>query len=592
VKPLAERLAEPFAIDLRTLALFRVCLGFVLIGDLLTRVRILTAHYTDYGAWPRMAAETQLREFGFSFHLLGGSAAFQAVLFAIAGLLALLLIVGYRTRVVSLLCWVMLLSLNHRNYLVLQSSDSLMLALLFWSLFLPLGARYSVDAALNPRPIGQNSICNLASAALLVQVLSVYFFGALLKTGDVWRISGDAVYQTLHFSAYASPLGVWIGEALPVEVLRGLTWYTWYIELWGPILVLLPFYYQQIRFVILPGLILLHIGFLLLLTVGIYPFVSITSLLLLLPTRFWDSLQARLRTPERMGLAIYYDAPCEFCRKTCLLLRTFLLLESTPVRPAQEHPEIGPLLEAENSWVVEDHDGRRYLRWSAMVLVLRRSWLLAPVAGLLNTAPLRALGDRFYRWVGEHRQGLGKVSAALLPYRRISLRLPLLVNLGVGGLMLVLIWSNTAILKQVDLEFHWRFKQGLKALWLDQRWMMFAPEPGRTTRWMFVAGELEGGQRVNAYANDFTPSVLEKPADGSGYFDGYRWRKYFRRRDILTHWPRLADFYCRRWNSAHPAQPLERVYGHILTERTARGVKDTDQQWQRHLDSLGARECP
>ncbi len=90
------------------------------------------------------------------------------MLFVIAGLLALLLIVGYRTRVVSLLCWVMLLSLNHRNYLILQSSDSLMLALLFWSLFLPLGARYSVDSALNPRPIEQASVCNFASAALLV----------------------------------------------------------------------------------------------------------------------------------------------------------------------------------------------------------------------------------------------------------------------------------------------------------------------------------------------------------------------------------------------------------------------------------------
>ena len=105
LKHFAERLAEPFAIDLRTLALFRVCFGFVLIGDLLTRARVLTAHYTDDGVWPRIAAETAMRDFGFSFHLLGGSAAFQGVLFVIAGLLAFLLIVGYRTRVVSLLCW-------------------------------------------------------------------------------------------------------------------------------------------------------------------------------------------------------------------------------------------------------------------------------------------------------------------------------------------------------------------------------------------------------------------------------------------------------------------------------------------------------
>ncbi len=188
--------------------------------------------------------------------------------------------------------------------------------------------------------------------------------------------------------------------------------------------------------------------------------------------------------------------------------------------PAQKHPEIGPLLEAENSWVVEDHDGRRYLRWSAMVLVFRRSWLLSPVAGLFDTAPLRALGEWFYRWVGAHRQGLGRLSAVLLPYRSINPSLPSLINLGVGALMLLVIWSNTARLKQVDMEFPWKFKRALSALWLDQRWMMFAPQPGRTTRWLFVDGELEGGARVDAYANQF---YRREAGETDRWFRLFRW---------------------------------------------------------------------
>jgi hypothetical protein len=92
LRRVAERLVEPFGIDLRTVALFRICFGFILIGDLVTRAHALSAHYTDNGIWPRDAAETALGEFGFSFHLLGGSAAFQVMLFVIAGLLALLVI--------------------------------------------------------------------------------------------------------------------------------------------------------------------------------------------------------------------------------------------------------------------------------------------------------------------------------------------------------------------------------------------------------------------------------------------------------------------------------------------------------------------
>tara|TARA_R110001599_G_scaffold353527_1_gene593598 strand:+ start:35816 stop:37615 length:1800 start_codon:yes stop_codon:yes gene_type:complete len=587
-----QNLVAPFSVDLRTLALFRVCFGFILIGDLVTRASALSAHYTDDGLWPREAAAAAMQEFGFSIHLLGGSAAFQVCLFLLAGLLAVLLIVGYRTQLVSVLCWLMLASLNHRNYFILQSSDTLMLALLFWSLLLPLGARWSVDAALDPHPPQQASICNFASAALVLQVLSVYFFGALLKTGDAWRVTGDAVHVTLHYSSYASPLGVWLAEWLPAEALRGLTWYTWYIELWGPILVLLPWCYQHIRFVIVPALILLHLGIASLVEVGIYPYLSITSLLLLVPTRFWDLLKARVATPERLGVTSYYDANCEFCRKICLLLRTFWLLNSTPIKPAQEHHEIGPLLEAENSWVVVDHDGQRYLRWAGMLVLLRRSWLLWPVAGLFHWPPLRTIGECCYAWVANHRESLGRITAVLLPCRSPPFRLSLVPNLTMGFLMVLVLWLNIAKLRDVEIDYPWSFTRLTSALLLNQYWTMFAPEPGRISHWLFVDGELAGGRRVDAVALRFTPSDLATPEDGSGYFDGFRWRKYFSEGRIEPRWPYLSAYYCRRWNRLHPDQPIQRVFGYLLVERTRIGIYAGEAQWQRKVRSLGAANCP
>ncbi|MGK0169410.1 MAG: putative DCC family thiol-disulfide oxidoreductase YuxK [Gammaproteobacteria bacterium] len=588
---LARQLAAPFAIDLRTLALFRVCLGAIIVSDLVTRASSLAAHYTDEGVWPRDDAARALLEFGFSIHLISGNLAVQVGLFVVAGIVATLFIVGYRTRVVSIASWVMLASLNHRNYLILQTSDTLLLSLLFWSIFLPLGARYSVDAALNERAVEPVAVCSLPSAALIVQVLSVYFFGALLKTGEVWLPRGDAVYFALHFSAYASQFGTWLGRELPHDVLRGLTYFVWWVELLGPVVVLLPFLTNQIRAVILPAFILMHVGFAFLLMIGIYPYLSIASLTVLVPTRFWDFLRARLISPERAGLRIYFDGPCTLCRKVCLLLRTFLLPTSTPIVPAQDHPDVQRILEEHNSWVVEDFDGRRYVRWAAMIIIFKRSWLLSPVAPLLDTAPLRALGECCYSWVATNRHCLGRITERLLPYRSFDVRLPWVVNLMIGGLMLMVVYANTASLKQVDIDYPWTFTRITTALLLKQRWTMFAPEPGRTTHWLFVEGTLADGTKVDVYNDHFTPPVLSKPQDGSGYFHDYRWRKYFNAANPGQHWGRLATYYCRRWNRAHQNSPVMQVTGYLLTEHTSIWLLDGKDQWTHKLRPLPRIRC-
>jgi len=105
-------LREIFAIDLRTLALFRIGLAVMIVADLILRARDLRAHYTDFGIMPRAVIDGFMHPASFSLHLMSGAAWFQALLFLLAGLLALLLMAGYRTRLVTVLSWVMLVSLQ------------------------------------------------------------------------------------------------------------------------------------------------------------------------------------------------------------------------------------------------------------------------------------------------------------------------------------------------------------------------------------------------------------------------------------------------------------------------------------------------
>lgn len=181
IASLAERL---FSIDTRSLSLFRVGLALLLLADLVTRAPLLAAFYTDGGVMPRGFVIDHLQDvWSFSLHLASGRPYFQAFLFVCAGLAALLLLVGYKTRLMTLVSWALLASLHVRNPEVLSSGDILLRVLLFWGLFLPLGLHWSVDRArATNEPDLPVRVLSAATAAVLLQAAFVYLFTWLLST--------------------------------------------------------------------------------------------------------------------------------------------------------------------------------------------------------------------------------------------------------------------------------------------------------------------------------------------------------------------------------------------------------------------------
>src|SRR5690349_7198380 len=231
---------ELFGIDLRTLALFRVTLASLLIFYVLNRVPDIAAFYTDWGVLPR----SYLVQFDawsrLSLYFVNGEYWFAATLLAITLACAVALWLGYRTRLMAVLLFVLMMSLVNRNPVILIGGDGLLLCLMFWARFVPLGARWSLDAefAAQPPP-AENLHCSWASAGLLLQVLSVYFFTAWLKTGPDWWPDGTAVYYTMQLERYASPLGHALMPQFPA-LMKALSYYVWFAEWIGPVLVFSP----------------------------------------------------------------------------------------------------------------------------------------------------------------------------------------------------------------------------------------------------------------------------------------------------------------------------------------------------------------
>lgn len=279
-------------IDFRTLSLFRICFGIVLFFDLLTKSLDLTAFYTDRGIFPRSLALDYLGWWSVSFHMASGAFWFQAVLMAVGFLLSLCFIFGYQTRLVTVLLWIFFVSLQGRNHLILHSGDALIRLMLFWSMFLPLDARYSLDRVLLAR-IGKEypgqGVAGLSSLAILLQLLCMYFYTAILKDHPDWHTDFLAVYYAVQLDQFTTPLGRWLQD-FPA-LLKIMTFKTYYLELIGPILFLVPFIQRYVRFVLPFAFIGLHLGLFLTMYLGLFPWTCMVAWLLFLPSKWMDILE-------------------------------------------------------------------------------------------------------------------------------------------------------------------------------------------------------------------------------------------------------------------------------------------------------------
>lgn len=300
------KLMEVLGADLRSLAAFRIVLGILVLADLANRVTDLVAHYTDAGVMPRIAltrppntqifqnAEWVSSPWSLSLNTLSGQPLFQVLVFAVGMLAAGALLFGYRARAANIVTWVVLLSIQHRNPLVLASGDILLRMLLFWGMFLPLGAVWSVDRLKTmPRRLSMQYL-SLGTVALFMQIAFVYWFTALLKTGAEWRTDFSALYYALSLDQVARPLGHFM-LGFPT-LLTALTIATLTLEILGPFLLFSPFFTGPVRTGALLAFMSLHFGIWLLMDIGIFPFISAFCMVCFLPGWFWDKVLPGLRS--------------------------------------------------------------------------------------------------------------------------------------------------------------------------------------------------------------------------------------------------------------------------------------------------------
>ena len=514
---MSGKFAEVFGADLRSLAAFRVVLGLLVLADLVLRSADFHAHYTDAGVLPRsqVIEEGLIDSWEFSLYLVNGEALFQALLFGVTALAAIGMIVGYRTRLSTIIVWVLVISVQWRNPLLLNAGDTLLRLLLFWAMFLPLGAYWSVDRWRKAVPQRLSMVfLSVGTIGLFLQIAFMYIFTALLKTGDEWRVDGTALYYALNMDQLVTPFGVWMSQ-FP-DLLKALTFATLGLEALGPILLFCPLFTGPVRTAMVLAFMSLHFGIWTMMEIGFFPWISAFCMVCFLPAWFWDTAGAKISAAFPNLLP---GVRRGFRRAATALAGVYpALLRGRPSRaPGIVDPSIAGLAGGEDG-----AEGR--------------------AGHAVPTAEAR------------RKDRAGQTGAP----EPVRLRLSPLTNLlAAFFLAYIFCWNLTTV---TSFEVPERLENVGEFFGLGQSWSMFAPSPSDEAGWYVMPGTLRGGQKVDLMSvtrDDFGGYAVswEKPEYVAGVYETNHWRKYMSAinddeypEDVQL---QFADYVCDEWNARH-----------------------------------------
>ncbi|RYZ09522.1 MAG: hypothetical protein EOO73_04290 [Myxococcales bacterium] len=274
-------------LDRRVLGVARIALGAVLLYDVARRFPDAALLWSDEGvlgpaAIRRMPQATPQ----VSFLLALSSAAAVRWAFAGLGLVFVLYGAGLFTRVMQVLALLGYASLNASNTFFEDGGTGCTILLLVYTLLLPLGDRFSLDALrrdanaasvrarVRLRAEARRPLYSLGLLLLLLQAALIYWLNAAHKTGSTWR-GGDAVHLVLWQHRVNTPLALWFSGHEPAWLSPALTWLTKRTELLLPLLLLWPTHPLVTRSLSFVLALLLHGGIALSLTLGPFSYSMI-----------------------------------------------------------------------------------------------------------------------------------------------------------------------------------------------------------------------------------------------------------------------------------------------------------------------------
>lgn len=261
-----------------TLVLFRLVLGILLLVNAGLLLPLMNDYYSECGIWPERLSRAACRGSRLSLQALlpEGWLPFR-VLLLLHVVAVFCFVIGWQFRGASIVVFLTLASIHHRNPWILSSGDSLLRLLTFFCCFADAAGGLSVDHWLQGFPVGHfNRMDPWPLRLMQLQVSIVYLRTVAWKlSGPRWR-DGSAAWYPLWVDAYVRwRPPQWL---LRPALIRAATWGTLAEEA----VLGAGLWVQELRMPLLISGILLHLVFELVLNLQLFSWIMICSLLLFL----------------------------------------------------------------------------------------------------------------------------------------------------------------------------------------------------------------------------------------------------------------------------------------------------------------------
>jgi hypothetical protein len=299
--------------DPRTLGMLRIVLGCLLVGDSIRHWKEARWFYANTGVLTNhLLLYKPFSNHNFSLWNAFSSLAEVHVLYAAATLCFFCFLIGYRTRLFSILSFLLVTSQDNRLVLVENGGYVVVNVVIAWAMFMPLGLRFSVDsllrsyrehkekswADLNQRFRPADQISPVVGSIFLLAIVNlaiVYFFNVVNKSGNIWK-SGLTVHYVLHLDRMVTGIAVWFRElGLPLWFTRFVTWAVLALEALVCTWILSPFGRRYTRPLAMAGMHALHGVFGVMFRLGPFSWFLIGWSYMLLSPENWADLEARHR---------------------------------------------------------------------------------------------------------------------------------------------------------------------------------------------------------------------------------------------------------------------------------------------------------
>jgi hypothetical protein len=265
---------EPIPVS--TISLFRVVFGAVVLMSFIGKFPIRDLFYSAHGLVPPETMDRYFPRSWLWFRWWPDEDPALTLYFMGMIASAFSLMIGFQTRIASVLVWASLMSMSNRNFFVENSGDDLMRINSMWLMFAPAGRAYSVDRWLRRRRGLEGAEMPRevpwAQRMLQLQLSFLYINTAYLKLpGAEWQ-NGTAIYYALNYI-----------ELRRFEM-KPLFYYLWQIKLmtWGTVVAEFAagilIWMRPLRYPVVLAAIGLHMGINLTMHLPTFQYVMMASL--------------------------------------------------------------------------------------------------------------------------------------------------------------------------------------------------------------------------------------------------------------------------------------------------------------------------